>query len=94
MKVRWKIHMVGLVGRQVVNGRGDVTKVSDEDGARYCKLGYAEPVAEKPAESAEKAVAPDPETRDEAEEKPKKRGRPKLPRDEDGNIIHETSDGE
>lgn len=89
MKVRWKIQIVGLVGRQVVKGRGDVTEVSDEEGARYCRLGYAEPVAEKPAEKAEKAVAPEPETRGEDAKPKAKRGRPAKPRDEDGNIVRD-----
>lgn len=32
--------------------RGDVVEVDDANGARYCKLGYAEPVVEKHVETA------------------------------------------
>lgn len=66
MKVRWKINMQGMVGRQVVNGRGAVTEVSDEEGARYCKLGYCEPVAQAADDDVEKAV---PEATEETREK-------------------------
>lgn len=45
---------------------GDVVEVDDFNGARYCKLGYAEPVAETREERAvvtpveERAVKPEP----------------------------------
>lgn len=52
MKVRWKAISGMVHGVSVAPGR--VTEVPDEDGARYCKLGYCTPVVDE--EEPEKAV--------------------------------------
>lgn len=39
---------------------GDVVEVDDQNGARYCHLGYAEPVVDR---KEERAVAPKSEER-------------------------------
>lgn len=52
MKVRWNA-IAGMVhGQRVEPGR--VTEVPDEDGARYCALGYCTPVAKESDEDVEK----------------------------------------
>jgi hypothetical protein len=51
-------------------GVGDVVTVSDDEGVRYCKLGYAEPVAEDPDEGVETATPPEPEKRTATRAKP------------------------
>lgn len=63
MKIKMKVGIAGafhnITGGVAV---GDVVEVDDDNGARYCALGYAEPVAElKKAE--EHAVAPKGEER-------------------------------
>lgn len=61
MKIRMKIPVAGtfhnLTGGVKV---GDVVDLDDENGARYCALGYAEPVVDK---REERAVAPKGEER-------------------------------
>jgi hypothetical protein len=42
---------------------GGILEVSDEEGAQLCGVGIAIPVAEKPADKVEKAVAPEAEER-------------------------------
>lgn len=79
MKVRWKINMQGMVGRQVVNGKDDVTEVSDEEGARYCELGYCEPVAQAADGDVEKAV-PDPTEETRGEDKPAEKSAAEKPK--------------
>jgi hypothetical protein len=84
MKVRMKQAILGAVDGHNSPAAGDVLEVSDPAGALLCSKGFAEPVAEKASDKAEKAVAPEPETRT-----AKKAGRPKLPRDAEGNVIRE-----
>lgn len=78
MKVRWK-GITGMVNGQAV-GRDKVTEVPDEDGARYCRLGYCTPVAEA-APEPETATAPEQsEKREEPKaEEPEQKEEPKAP---------------
>lgn len=72
MKVKWRQGIAGRVHGQSVR-RGGVTEVPDEEGARYCELGYCEPVAQDRTEDIETAVLESTEeTRaaKDAEEKP------------------------
>lgn len=61
MKIKMKREIHGMF--HGINGVkvGDEVEVDDFNGARYCKLGYATPVVEKPKE--EKAVPPKGEER-------------------------------
>ena len=61
MKIRWKIDVAGTVHGKIDGVRvGDVMEVDDENGADYCRLGYAVPVVEL---KEERAVAPKSEER-------------------------------
>lgn len=83
MKVRMGIAMSGSRNGQPWPTRGEVVDLPDSEGADLCASGVASPVTE---DEAETAVPPT----DDVEERGKRRGgRPKLPRDEDGNIIRE-----
>lgn len=59
IKMRREVHGLfhGLDGVRV----GDVVEVDDANGARYCSLGYAEPVADRG--KVEQATAPRAEQR-------------------------------
>lgn len=80
MKIRMKMPVAGAFHGMQNVARGDVVDVPDDEGARYCKLGYAEPVVSDPLDAGpvEYAVMPDDaETRAESTA-PKKRGRPRT----------------
>lgn len=62
MKIRMKTTITGLVYDQPASV-GAILDVPSDEGVRMCELGYAEPVAEKASDKAEKAVAPKAETR-------------------------------
>lgn len=82
MRVRMKVSISGARDGQSWPPIGGEVDLPDQEGADMCAAGMAVPVAvEAPVE---KAVEPEPETRD--EDKPKRRGRPPLPRDENGDI--------
>ena len=73
MKIRMKIDIEGAFHGQSGVRRGDVVNVDDENGVRYCALGYAEPVVDR---VEERAVPPEPEKRAEVPEVKPRRGRP------------------
>lgn len=67
MKVRLLVQVSGSKNGKDWPPVGDVVEVSDEEGAQLCAAAIAEPVAEKSADKAEKAVAnPKAETRKES----------------------------
>jgi hypothetical protein len=62
LKIRMKRHVTGSFHNHHEGVKpGDVFEVEDHTGARYCKLGYAEPVVDHGEE--ERAVAPKGEER-------------------------------
>lgn len=61
MKIRMRIDVAGTFHTYEAGvHRGDEVDVPDDEGARYCKLGYAEPVVD---EKVERAVLDDGEKR-------------------------------
>jgi hypothetical protein len=72
MRIKMKMSVLGTFHEMENVKLGDVVDVPDDEGARYCKLGYAEPVAEMPR--AETATAPEPEKRAPGARRP---GRPR-----------------
>lgn len=96
MRVRMRVGVSGRgSGGRRWPARGGVLDVSDAEGVKLCAAGMAEPVPVV-RQAEEKAVAPSAETaRLPDPERPvklaaeKRRGRPKLPRDVEGNIVRE-----
>ncbi|MFD0902337.1 hypothetical protein [Actinomadura sediminis] len=73
MKVRMKVAVSGTRNGRPWPHPGEVVELSDAEGADLCASGVAEPVAERPVETA---TAPEPEKRDDAdagERKPQQR---------------------
>lgn len=60
MKIRMKRDVEGAFHGLPGVKFGDVVEVDDANGARYCALGYAEPVVDR---KEERAVAPEGEER-------------------------------
>lgn len=58
MKIRMKMAVLGTFHGMENVRLGDVVEVPDDEGARYCKLGYAEPVADEAEEDTETATPP------------------------------------
>ncbi len=94
MKIRMLVEMSGSRNGQRWPRRGEVAELPTAEAAHLVASGIAERVAEpEPVETAvappaETAAVPEPETpaKPAAE---KRRGRPKLPRDADGNVVQE-----
>lgn len=98
MRVKMKADISGSRNGRPWPRRGESVDLPDQEAAQLCAGGMAEPVAAKakpetavppPAEvtepePVEETTAPEPETR-----KPRKGGRPKLPRDENGRIVRD-----
>lgn len=82
MKIRMRTGVAGSFHGQYGVQRGDVIEVPDSEGARYCQLGYCDPVADLPA--PETAVVPEdsqqrtvPADEPASPPAPKRRGRPR-----------------
>ena len=61
-----KIRALGILEPRGFDKRvhpGEEVEVPDEEGARFCQMGAAEPVATKPSQRAEKRPRGDSETR-------------------------------
>lgn len=96
MKVRMKVGMSGTRNGEAWPKLGEVAELPTAEAAHYVAAGIAERVEDAPR--VETATAPDPEvteapapevTEQSEAESRGKRGRPKLPRDSDGNVIRE-----
>ena len=95
MKVRMKVDVSGTHNGRRWPRRGEVAEVPDNVGAKLCSAGLAAPVADDG--QTETAKAPPAErTQPPEDEKPTKpaadkrgRGRPRLPRDSEGNVVRE-----
>jgi hypothetical protein len=66
MKVKMKGWISGTRNGVPWPAAGGVVDLPDPEAAKLCASGMAEPVAEKASDKAEKAVAPEPETREES----------------------------
>lgn len=51
MKIRMQISVAGTFHGMENVRQGDEVEVPDDEGARYCALGYAKPVAEPDADT-------------------------------------------
>ncbi|MGH3504016.1 MAG: hypothetical protein ACRDQA_24435 [Nocardioidaceae bacterium] len=60
MRVKMKMQMSGSHEGRAWPARGETLTVPDDEGAKLCASGIAEPVAEKGTERAEKAVPSEP----------------------------------
>lgn len=65
-----KVAISGLRNGRPWPGIGEVVELPDSTGADMCAAGMADPVAEKPREKAEKAVAPDAEMEEREDQEP------------------------
>jgi hypothetical protein len=94
MKIRMKVEMSGTRNGQPWPVRGEVADLPTAEAAHLVASGIAdevvepEPVETAVAPSAETTTAPAPETVA-VPESEKRRGRPRKPRDTQGNIVRE-----
>ncbi|MGP4084173.1 hypothetical protein [Streptomyces sp. KR55] len=79
MRIRMLVTLSGTRNGQDWPAKGGALEVPDDEGAQLCATGIAEPVAE--IGETQKAVLPEVSER--------RRGRPRKPRDAEGNIIKE-----
>ncbi|MCP3817829.1 hypothetical protein NLX86_06665 [Streptomyces sp. A3M-1-3] len=84
MKIRMLVAMSGTRNGQEWPARGEVADLPTAEAAHLVASGVAEEVVGEG--DVETATAPPAETAAPTE---KRRGRPKLPRDADGNVIRE-----
>ncbi|MDP8928668.1 MAG: hypothetical protein M3O70_08870 [Actinomycetota bacterium] len=57
MKIRMKVEVTGTRNGQKWPPVGGVIDLPDDEAAEYCRQGYADPVAVKPEDRAEKRKA-------------------------------------
>lgn len=95
MKVRMKVGMSGTRNGEAWPKLGEVAELPTAEAAHYVAAGIAERVEVAPVETAtvpdpDVTAAPIPEVTEQPDAESRgKRGRPKLPRDADGNIVRE-----
>lgn len=95
MRIRMRVDVSGTRNGRRWPRRGQVAEVPDAEGAKLCAVGLAEPVAERKqaettvAPAAEKSERPDPEKTEKPAAEKRGRGRPRLPRDSEGNVVKE-----
>ncbi|GGT43388.1 hypothetical protein [Streptomyces purpureus] len=96
MRIRMTVDMSGTRNGQPWPPRGDIADLPTAEAAHLCASGIAEPVTEpEPVVEVEQTTAPPAETTEvpaaetTAPPAEKRRGRPRLPRDGEGNIVRE-----
>lgn len=99
MRIRMTVDMSGTRNGQPWPRRGEIADLPTTEAAHLCASGIAEPVTEpepEPVGEVEQATAPPAETSEPesvettaATLSEKRRGRPRLPRDREGNIVRE-----
>lgn len=97
MRIRMKVEMSGTRNGEPWPKRGEVAELPTAEAAHLVGAGIAEQVPDEPP-AVETATAPDaetsepPETEDAAApqtDERRGRGRPRKPRDDEGNIVRE-----